>query len=512
MKKLNGFAALLSAVLFLSSVSLVACNHNPNPGKSDPSAAVTETGITVTAVESEFTVGDEITEDDFVVKVETSDGKKTATKNFELSIPEANLDAEGKLIRSENSEGNSEEVVVTITYKTFTKTVTITVKDAAPADEDPAGDPEDPVETAYEVTFSADGNTSSYEDGVYTLTINAVQAESGTWGNQIFIKNPNTAANIAAGDLIVAKLTAEADKEIKQLFVKDQFNGGNYTGIDIIKNVPANTPVDFEIVGTVTSDYDASSSFVLDVRGNEAGTVLKLSKISVAKLGDYDVESVTLEATTTSPAAGETVTFTAKDQYGVVITEGVTYEITSADAVSTISGAVLTTGTVAETVTVKAKCGEIESNEITIVVTPVKDFNKYWEPEVSSQDGDSAPKGYFSIWADKNWCGSNVTLSDMNATETGCTLTRTVTGGCWFGTQIWYGLEGVCDVTFKMTSSVAGTVTVNSVGYELEANVAKEVTIKGLSGRVGVQLGKEGGDQLPDCTFTITDFVVTPAN
>ncbi len=95
MKKLNGFAALLSAVLFLSSVSLVACNHNPNPGKSDPSAAVTETGITVTAVESEFTVGDEITEDDFVVKVETSDGKKTATKNFELSIPEANLDAEG---------------------------------------------------------------------------------------------------------------------------------------------------------------------------------------------------------------------------------------------------------------------------------------------------------------------------------------------------------------------------------------------------------------------------------
>jgi hypothetical protein len=39
--------------------------------------------------------------------------------------------------------------------------------------------------------------------------------------------------------IILQKL--EADKEIATMFVKDQFNGVNYSGIDTQKNLPANT-------------------------------------------------------------------------------------------------------------------------------------------------------------------------------------------------------------------------------------------------------------------------------
>lgn len=387
---------------------------------------------------------------------------------------------------------------------------------SSPEVDDPTGGKSNPApapaptpdEAKYEVSFSDDANTVTYADGVYTVSV--ANANDSEWGNQIFIKDPNKDVELVAGDKIHATITLEADKEIATMFVKDQFNGGEYTGIDTQKNLPANTATVFDIYGTVSDNYDDSSSFVLALRGNEAETTLKMSNIKVEKLGDYVVTKVTVSAASTSISSGETTTLKAVDQYGFEIADA-TFEITSENPVATLSGNVVTGGDTAETITVIAKAGEINSEEISIAVTVAKDYAKYWKPSVTTE-GANPPVDYFSIWADQNWCGSLVALSDMTATETEVSLTQNVTGACWFGTQIWYGLSQASNVSFKVTSTVAGSITVNTVVYELEANVAKEITIDNVSGKVAIQLGKEAdGTQLGSCTFTISDFSVSAA-
>ncbi len=386
----------------------------------------------------------------------------------------------------------------------------------APApDPDPTPDPDpnpdptpDPNEITYTISFSDEANEFTYADGVYTVT--AKNANDSEWGNQIFIKDPNKDVELVAGDKIHATITLEADKEITTMFVKDQFNGGSYSGIDTQKNLPANTATVFDLYGTVANDYDNSASLVLALRGNAADTTLKMSNIKVEKLGDYAVTKVTVSATSTSISAGEKTTLKAVDQYGFEIADA-TFEITSENPVAILSGNVVTGGNTAETITVIAKSGEIASEAISISVTVAKDYAKYWSPSISTS-GDAAPADYFSIWADQNWCGSLVSLSDMTATETSVSLTQNVTGACWFGTQIWYGLSQASNMSFKVTSTVAGSITVNATTYELEANVAKEITLENVSGKLAIQLGKEAdGTQLGSCTFTISDFSVSAA-
>lgn len=385
---------------------------------------------------------------------------------------------------------------------------------SSPEVDDPTGGKSNPApaptpdEAKYEVSFSDDANTVTYADGVYTVSV--ANANDSEWGNQIFIKNPNEEAELVAGDKIHATITLEADKEIATMFVKDQFNGGEYTGIDTQKNLPANTKTVFDIYGKVSDNYDDSSSFVLALRGNEAGTTLKMSNIKVEKLGDYAVTKVTVSAASTSISSGETTTLKAVDQYGFEIADA-TFEITSENATATLDGNVITGGNKAESITVIAKSGSIASEAITITVTVSKDYAKYWNADTTTEGGN-APADYFSIWADQNWCGSFVALSDMTATETEVSLTQNVTGACWFGTQIWYGLSQASNVSFKVTSTVAGSITVNTVVYELEANVAKEITLDNVSGKIAIQLGKEAdGTQLGSCTFTISDFSVSAA-
>ena len=99
----------------------------------------------------------------------------------------------------------------------------------------------------------------------------------------------------------------------------------------------------------------------------------------------------------------------------------------------------------------------------------------------------------------------------MSASENGVSLTQAVNGNNWFGTQIWYGLSAASDVSFKVTSSVAGDITINTTVYTLEADVEQEITLENVSGKIAIQLGKEAdGSSLGNCTFTITDFSVTP--
>ena len=85
-----------------------------------------------------------------------------------------------------------------------------------------------------------------------------------------------------------------------------------------------------------------------------------------------------------------------------------------------------------------------------------------------------------------------------------------MTGSNWFGTQIWYGVSAASNFSFKVTSTVAGGITINDVVYELEAGTAKEITLEGVTGKLAIQLGtKDPATQLGDCTFTISDFSVT---
>ena len=98
----------------------------------------------------------------------------------------------------------------------------------------------------YEISFTgdnSDGNTYSYAEGVYTVIV--ANANDSEWGNQIFIKDPNKDVELVAGDKIHATITLEADKDITTMLVKDQFNGGEYTGIDTQKKLPANTKNSF---------------------------------------------------------------------------------------------------------------------------------------------------------------------------------------------------------------------------------------------------------------------------
>ena len=362
------------------------------------------------------------------------------------------------------------------------------------------------------VSFSDTNNTVTSADEVYTVNLTNPHDAGDEWGNQIFIKNPNKKAGVKKGDVVKATVTVTADKDITTFFFKNQYNGGNYTGTDTSITLPANTETSVEVVGVVTDDYDDSSSYVIAIRGNEANTTLTIKNIESTVLTGYEVTSVTLAAAPASISSGEESTITLKDQYGIAIANA-TFVITSDSVSSTLSGNTLTAGDTTESVVVKAIYGDFEKT-ITIEVSAEKNYAKYWNLETTATGEPAAPNDYFSIWADQNWCGSKVTLSDMGATATGVTLTQTVEGSNWFGTQIWYGVSAPSDFTFKVTSTVAGKITINDVVYTLEADTPVEISLTNINVRLRIQLGQhaEGETFLGDCSFTISDFSVTPAS
>ena len=369
-----------------------------------------------------------------------------------------------------------------------------------PVDSVPAGQ--------YKIEFSDKSNSYTFKDDVYTVNLVTAHDAGDEWGNQIFIKNPNANAGVAKGDLVHATITVTSDKDITAFFFKNQYNGGEYSGHDTTKALAANTETVFEVAGVVADNYDDSSSYVIAIRGNEANTSLKIKNVKSTVLKDYKVTSVSIEASPASISAGEKTTITLKDQYGIAVKDA-TYAITSASPAATLSGNVLTAGSVSETVTVKATYGDFEKT-VDVEISAEKNYAKYWAPTPANQNGDSAPADYFSIWADQNWCGSYVALSDMTASASGVALTQTVTGSNWLGTQIWYGVSAASDFSFKVTSTVAGGITINDVVYELEAGTAREITLEGVTGKLAIQLGtKDPATQLGDCTFSISDFSVT---
>lgn len=372
------------------------------------------------------------------------------------------------------------------------------------------------VTTGFTVSFSDTDNTVTSADDVYTVNLTNEHGAADEWGNQIFIKNPNAAAGVKKGDLVKASVTVKADKEITTFFFKNQYNGGNYTGTDTSINLPANTEKVVQVVGTVTDDYDDSSSYVIAIRGNEANTTLTIKDIKSEVLSNYEVTSVSLAAKPTSISAGEKSTLSLNDQYGIAIADA-TFKITS-ESVSTLAGNILTAGDQTESVTVKGTYGNFEDT-ITIEVTADKDYAKYFKAGSQTSEVDLAVPGYMALWyvADPSWnCGDVVTVSDVSASNTSYTITRSDIGINTWSTQMFYKENaGKYNISFKIESTADGDITINTKNISLTANsvyeFSEEKTLDGLQTLISLQFGGSAGI-LPAGTFTITDFSVTPAS
>ncbi|MBQ7159510.1 MAG: hypothetical protein IJS09_08845, partial [Treponema sp.] len=300
-----------------------------------------------------------------------------------------------------------------------------------------------PGSEEYTISFQTEGNTSSYANGVYTLTIATETAEDAQWANQIFISNPNKTAGVANGDKIHVTLTAKADKAVKKFFLKNQFAGApNYPGIDVgnnLEGLEANVAKTFDLYGIVSSYNESDAKLVIDLRGNEANTKIELSNVKVEKIGGYTISKITVEASSASVSAGEKVTLTTKDQYGFAV-EGVEYTITSANPFATLNGNELTAGATAETVTVKAIYGDLTAS-VDITITAEKDYGKYFQVGKQYGDDPKSANDYMALWyvADAGWnCGPVVELSNVTASATEYSLTRTTTGDKDWSTQISY--------------------------------------------------------------------------
>ena len=321
---------------------------------------------------------------------------------------------------------------------------------SSPEVDDPTGGKSNPAPAPapvdnpdYEISFTGDnsnGNTYSYADGVYTVSV--ANANDSEWGNQVFISNPNADVELVEGDAIHVSIKLEANKEIATMFVKDQFNAVTYSGIDTAKNLPADTATVFDIYGKVAADYDDSASIVLALRGNEADTTLKISEIKVEKIENYSVTAVKISASSVKAAFGETVTLNATDQYGIPL-DGVEFEITTEGAKSTITDNKITAAKAAEEIKVIAKYNDLVSEELTITVYSLEysDIVLFNSEKSINEMNFSAVEYWWGVWT-------------VNA-ETGVIEATGDANGC-------FGIPFKTEQSFKEGAKLEITYTANN--------------------------------------------------
>ena len=327
--------------------------------------------------------------------------------------------------------------------------------------------------SAYAITFLDAANSSTYADDVYTVTLATAHDAGDEWGNQIWILNPNKSSGIAAGDKIHAAVTLEANKEITSVLVKDEFNHGSYSGIDTTKNLPANTPTVFDIYGTVADDFDDSARFVIAIRGNEAGTTLKVSEIKVEKLGNYSVSEISIDPVSKTVKAGENVSFKVFDQYGFEIEEA-TIEIISQGVESTLEGKILKTGDVSETVEVKATYGSFEVTA-TITVETIVAATESWGLDLTN---DNTSIGILPLVNVASWGGADTApVVEEFAGRKAIKLTIPTTYG-WIGAA-WQADPNVNKIDVSGYSTI--TLTFNDSAFA-EGESLTDYNIKLLGG------------------------------
>ena len=350
--------------------------------------------------------------------------------------------------------------------------------------------------------------TGSLEEGFSVDFI----ASTFQWGAQFKIA---TDASVAKDDIFKFSVTANTSVAMNGITLKFDNDKQIYLA-NMTLSTPAEEDKEFVVYGKASQAVD-NIMFVLDF-GNNAAATVKLSDLSfeIVEPG-YDVTEITLTADSTSISATDTVTFTVLDQYGLSV-DNAEFSITTADASATIKDNVLTPGNKAETVTVKAKVGTLEKT-IDIVISLKKDYGKYFKAgSVTSATDLIGHNGYMALWY-----GEGAKVSAASATETSYSVTRTEIGGQTYATQMFYKEEpgSKYNVSFKVTSTAAGDITINGNNVTLTADVAYEYSAEcepvvpgdewgSKHNIISIQLGGTAGI-LPAGTFTITNFSVTKA-
>ncbi len=472
-------------------------------------ATVTRLEITLgEGVKTEYTVGDEFDPTGITAKAHWGETDTTGTDVSMEDVTVNGFDSSAAVTGQE----------ITFTYEGVTATTKLRINVVALP----------PYALSFVNYYSGSAKTDLSEkpdwvtiDGT-TITLSALTDESSVnwggdtkWASQLKLSVSAREGNVfEKGAKYHFSVDVTSSGALGGCVVKDPSDKGlNVEGI----NYEADTKK--EVSSYFIYSGETETSFVLLFAfGNCNKQRVVIENLKIEKLEDYDVTALALTASSLSASTGETVTLTAKDQYGFEVTDA-TFSFAENDATgSSITGNTLTAGNTAGTAKVKATSGAVDSNTVEITISTEKDYTLYWNESTTATAAESAPKGYFSVWADNDWVGSKVTLTNMKATENSASFSRTVTGFCAFNTQIWYGLAEASDVNFNVKSSVAGKIRVNETVYELEEGVSKSISLKNVSGRVSIILGTEAaGEEVPatqlgDGDFEITDFSVTPAN
>ncbi|MDY4901468.1 MAG: bacterial Ig-like domain-containing protein [Treponema sp.] len=471
-------------------------------------ATVTSLEITIGGdAKKEYTVGDEFDPTGITAKAHWGETDTTGTDVSMEDVTVTGFDSSAAVTGQE----------ITFTYEgvTATKKLTINVVALPP----------------YALSFvnyfsgSADTNLSEKPDWVTidgtTITLSALTDESSInwggdtkWASQLKLSVSAREGNVfEKGAKYHFSVDVTSSGALGGCVVKDPSDKGlNVEGIDYEAGTKKEVSSYFIYSG------DTETSFVLLFAfGNCNKQRVVIENLKIEKLGDYDVTDLTLTASSLSASTGETVTLTAKDQYGFEVTDATFSFAEEGKTGSSIEGNTLTAGNTAGTAKVKATSGAVVSNTVEIIISTEKDYNKYWNTEGSIEEKalTASHNGYFSYFAE-----DGVELTDMLATETSATLTRSENkiGNNFWSTQIWYRVAEKSTLKFKVTSTVDGYITVANLSNKvinLEGNKASEeisVTLE-AGANLSLQLGNVNGNSpLPAGTFTISDFSVTPAN
>ena len=276
MKKLNVVTALFSAVLFLSSISVVGCKHNSKAPASDPAPTLQSISATGSKV---YFVGDTVENEDFTVTAKYSDNsKKTlADEDFTIQVAAANLDAEQKLIRSEDSTGHEEEVSVKVSYEDKSCNKTILLRDkpvsisVTPSSDFPTeyfdGEEIDLSKIKVEVEYAGSSEKEEVSDGVeYKL-------------------NPTEDAEKV--ELVITYGDFEADPI---LITVKKYDGGLVTRAD----VSGTNTTDDDYTGSLYRGFTFTTAKDYGEVDNQWGTITQIETDADLKAGKYYKVSLTL--------------------------------------------------------------------------------------------------------------------------------------------------------------------------------------------------------------------------
>ncbi|MCR5218614.1 hypothetical protein [Treponema sp.] len=194
MKKLSMLAA--AGALLIGGAVFVSCSGDDSSGGSE--ATLNSITAKTDDVQTVFSVGDEFTSDGLTVRAVYSTGAKTITEGFTAELASANLDSDGKIIRS-TEDGHTETAAVTVTYENQTTTYDVTISD---------------VVSSIALTIG-DTAVSTYEIGadlaLTGITVTAYYSEDDTEGEDVTDNATFAATYVPADSTEAVEFTTDVE-------------------------------------------------------------------------------------------------------------------------------------------------------------------------------------------------------------------------------------------------------------------------------------------------------------